>query len=276
MSNIKKPELLAPAGDFSKLKTAFHFGADAVYLGGNSFGLRAFAKNFSDEELSEAVKFAHDAGKKIYVTVNIYPYDVDFASLKEYLKMLERVGIDAAIMSDIGVISFCREVAPDLKIHVSTQANITNSAAASAWAKMGAERVILARELSFEQIAEIRKNLDPSVAIECFVHGAMCVSYSGRCLLSTFLTDRNSNRGECVQACRWQFSLTEKSRPEGSALIATEDERGTYFMNSKDLCTLNYVNRLIECGVDSFKIEGRMKTQYYVANTFRRLCRGWK
>ena len=266
-TNIHVPELLAPAGDFSKIRTAFHFGADAAYLGGNSFGLRAFAKNFSPEEMISAVDYAHSLGKKIFVTVNIYPYDDDFGALRDYLVFLEAAGVDACIMSDIGVIQFCRAVAPSLKIHVSTQANITNSHAAAAWASLGAERVILARELSFDQIAAIRDSLDPAIAIECFVHGAMCVSYSGRCLLSTFLTDRNSNRGECVQACRWQFALTEKSRPEGSALIATEDERGTYLLNSKDLNMLRYVDRLIQCGVDSFKIEGRMKTQYYVANT---------
>lgn len=267
---MKKPEILAPAGSMEKLKFALRFGADAVYLGGSDFSLRAQGKNFGPEELTEAVNYVHAQGKKVYVTVNIYPHEDDLTGLADYLRFLESVGADAALVSDLGIFTLARQVAPKLSLHVSTQANTLNSAAVNAWAAMGAERVVLGREVSLQELKKIRAATN--VELEMFVHGAMCVSYSGRCLLSNFLTGRDANRGSCTQPCRWKYALVEEKRP-GQYFPVEEDERGTYIFNSKDLALLSYVGQLSELGIDSLKIEGRMKSVHYaatVANTYRR------
>lgn len=257
-------ELLSPAGVYEKMITAFDFGADAVYFAGKSFGLRAFAGNFDDEQIFDACKYAHSLGKRVYVTLNIIARDWDFDGLKEYLQLLEKAGVDAVIVADVGIAVFVKQHS-NLELHISTQANILNSYSANFFASLGAKRLVLARELSLDEIVNIRKNLPKEIEIECFVHGAMCISYSGRCLLSNYLANRDSNRGECSQACRWCYSVTEKSR-QGEQFDIEEDDRGTYIFNSKDLCVLGQINKLIEAGIDSFKIEGRMKSQYYVAN----------
>lgn len=258
-------ELLSPAGNMEKLKVAIYFGADAVYVSGKKFGLRAFAGNFDENELKEAANFVHEKGKKIYVTVNIVAHNSDFNGLEEYLKYLEEIGIDAIIASDIGIISFAKQYAPKLEIHVSTQANVTNKFDAKFFADFGAKRIVLARELSIDEIKEIRRFLPKEVELEAFVHGAMCISYSGRCLLSNYLTGRDGNRGACVQACRWEYTICEKSRG-GEGYEIQEDNRGTYILNSKDLNMIEHLKELEEAGVSSFKIEGRMKSSYYVAN----------
>lgn len=256
-------ELLAPAGDFKKLKTAFHFGADAAYVGGNNYGLRQNAVNFNNDELTEAVKYAHERGKKLYVTCNIVAHNEDFAGLTEYLQFLDGIGIDGLIIADLGIFALARKVVKNAELHVSTQANVTNRYAAEQWIDMGADRIVTARELSCKEIREIRDSIPDNVSIEAFVHGAMCISHSGRCLLSNFLAHRDGNRGACVQACRWEYSIYESSRPN-APLTITEDERGSYLLNSKDLNMLKYMDKVIEAGVDSFKIEGRIKSQYYV------------
>ena len=256
-------ELLAPAGNFEKFLTALHFGADAVYLAGNRFGLRAYAGNFTDDEMKKAVEIAHEKGKKVYVTLNIIAKDEDFVGLEEYLKFLESIHIDAVIVADIGVMEFVRKTAPKLDIHISTQANIINSHTAKFFADLGVKRLILARELSLKEIQKLRENLPKSVQIEVFVHGAMCMAYSGRCLLSNYLTGRDSNHGECVQACRWKYFVREVSRDD--ELEVEEDEKGSYIFNSKDLNMLSHLKELADIGVDSIKIEGRMKSAYYVA-----------
>ncbi len=275
MSLRKKPELLAPAGNMEKCKMALIYGADAIYLGGNKFGLRAFAANFSMSEIKEAVEFAHNLGKKVYVTVNIFAHNEDIAELPEYLLSLEEAGVDALLISDFGVWSIARQVVPDMALHVSTQANTCNWAAVEAWKNLGAERVVLARELSIAEISEIDKKCD--VELEVFVHGAMCISYSGRCYLSSYLTGRDGNRGECAQVCRWNYKLVEENRPDQEFPIE-EDERGTYIMNSKDLCLLDLIPELAEAGVDSLKIEGRMKSVHYVAtvvSVYRKAIDAW-
>ena len=256
-------ELLSPAGNFEKFLSAIHFGADAVYMAGGRFGLRAFAGNFSDEEMKKAVEIAHEKGKKVYVTLNIIARDGDFEGLGDYAKFLKSIGVDAVIVADIGVFVYLREVVPDLDIHVSTQANIINSKSANLMAKLGAKRLVLARELTLEQIKEIRKNLPKEIELEVFVHGAMCMAYSGRCLLSNYLTGRDSNHGECVQACRWKYMVREVSRED--ELEVQEDEKGSYIFNSKDLNMIEHLQELKDAGVDSLKIEGRMKSAYYVA-----------
>ena len=257
-------ELLAPAGNYEKFLTALHFGADAVYLAGNRFGLRAFAGNFSDEEIKKAVALAHSLKKKGYVTLNIIAHDADFEGLKEYLLFLQNEAkVDAVIVADIGIMQFVRINAPLLDIHLSTQANIINSYSANFFAELGVKRLILARELSLKEIANIRKNLSPKVQIEVFVHGAMCMAYSGRCLLSNYLSGRDSNHGECVQACRWKYYVREVSRED--ELEVEEDEKGSYIFNSRDLNMLPYLKELKDAGVDSIKIEGRMKSSFYVA-----------
>lgn len=258
-------ELLAPAGDMNKLKTALHFGADAVYCGGSQFSLRANSKNFDLEALKEAVEYTHSKGKKIYVAVNIFAKNSDFDEMGEYFANLYKINVDAVIISDAGVISVCKQFAPNLQIHLSTQANITNKYGALFWYNQGVKRIVLARETAMSEIKEIRDFLPEDAEIEAFVHGAMCISYSGRCLLSNALTGRASNRGDCVQSCRWEYNLTEKTR-KGSPLTIEEDEKGTYVLNSKDLNMIEYVDTLIENGVCSFKIEGRMKSPYYVAS----------
>ena len=255
---MKKAELLAPAGDMNKLKTAFYFGADAVYVGGKRFSLRALAGNFSDEELLSATEYAHSLGKKIYVTVNILARNDDLEEAKKYFVFLQNIGVDGAIISDAGLVSLCRGVAPDLPINLSTQANTLNYAAVRFWRDLGVKRVILARELSLREIKEIRERV-AGIEIETFIHGAMCISYSGRCLLSDYRTGRSSNRGECVQACRWNYELREKGS-NGAFMEMQQDERGTYILNSKDLCLVDYIDDLVKAGVCSFKIEGRMKS----------------
>ncbi|MCI6542430.1 MAG: U32 family peptidase [Firmicutes bacterium] len=259
-------ELLAPAGNMEKLKTAIYFGADAVYVAGKKFGLRAFAGNFDENELLEASNFVHENHKKIYVTVNIVAHNSDFDGLEEYLKFLEEIGVDAIIVSDIGIMQIAKQCAPKLDIHVSTQANVTNKFTAKFFADFGAKRIVLARELSLVEIKEIRDFLPADVELECFVHGAMCISYSGRCLLSNYLTSRDGNRGACVQACRWEYTICEKSRG-GDGYEIQEDNRGTYILNSKDLNMIQHLKELEEAGVESLKIEGRMKSAYYVGNT---------
>ena len=263
---MKKPELLAPAGNMEKLKMALLYGADAVYLGGKAFGLRAFGGNFTNEELQEAVDFAHKLGKKIYVTVNIFPHNSDIAKLPAYLTFLNEIKVDAILVADLGVFTMAKEYAPDVELHISTQANNTNWAAVNAWAELGASRVVLAREMSLEEIKEIREKC--SVELEMFVHGAMCISYSGRCLMSNYLTGRDANRGSCAQPCRWNYALVEEKRP-GQYFPVLEDERGTYIFNSKDMCLLPYLPDVIASGVDSLKIEGRMKSVHYAASVVK-------
>lgn len=255
-------ELLAPCGDMNKLKTAIHFGADAVYVGGSNFGLRKGAKNFSNDGLKEAVEYCHSRGKKLYVTCNIVAHNEDFFGLEEYLAFLESINVDAVIVSDPGIICICKKVLKNTQIHLSTQANATNKYSVKFWADCGCSRIVLARELSVAEIKEIKEYIG-DVELEAFVHGAMCISHSGRCLLSNYLTHRDGNRGACVQACRWEYAVHEINRPQ-SELIMSEDERGTYIMNSKDLNMLEHLQDLIDAGVCSFKIEGRMKSQYYV------------
>ena len=268
---MSKIELLSPAGDMSKLKTALYFGADAVYIGGKHFSLRALAGNFTDEEILQAVSFAHSLGKKVYVTVNIFGRNDDIEQAEKYFKFLESANIDGAIISDTGLIYLARQVAPNLPINISTQANTLNYKTVEFWKNYGVKRAILARELSLEEIAQIHKRV-PDMEIETFIHGAMCISYSGRCLLSDYRTGRSSNRGECVQACRWHYEIREKDS-ECGFMEMQEDERGTYIMNSKDLNLLDYIAQLDKAGVCSFKIEGRMKSEYYLAtvvNAYRR------
>lgn len=268
---MNKVELLAPSGDMIKLKTAAYYGADAAYIGGKSLSLRALAGNFTDEEIETAIDFYHSLGKKIYVTVNVFARNDDIRAAEKYFKFLEKVGADGAIISDPGLVSLAKDVAPGLNINLSTQANTLNYKAAEFWYKQGVKRVILARELSLKEIGEIHEAV-PKLEIETFIHGAMCISYSGRCLLSDYRTGRHSNRGECVQACRWNYEIREKGS-SGEFMEMQEDERGTYILNSKDLCLVDYIAELIEAGVCSFKIEGRMKSEYYLAtviNAYRR------
>ena len=262
----RRPELLAPAGTMEKLEAALRYGADAAYLGGRQFGLRAFGGNFTQDEIAAAVRLAHGMGKKIYVTVNVFPHNEDLVSLPDYLRFLKEAGADAVLVADLGVFMCAREAAPGLPIHVSTQANNVNWRTVRAWQELGAARVVLARELSAAEIREIRRVTD--VELELFVHGAMCISYSGRCLLSSYFTGRDANRGSCAQSCRWKYALVEESRP-GEYYPLAEDERGTYIMNSKDLCLLPYLDEVIACGVDSLKIEGRMKSVHYVASVVK-------
>lgn len=268
---MNKPELLAPAGNFSKLKTAVYYGADAVYIGGKSFSLRALSDNFTDEEIARAVEYAHGKNVKVYVTVNIFAKNSDLDKAKEYFGFLYSVGVDAVLITDIGLIDLCKEVAPKLPIHLSTQANTLNKYAVRAWKNYGLERVVLARELSLSEIAEIRQFV-PDMELEAFAHGAMCISYSGRCLLSNYLNGRDSNRGECVQACRWSYELREKNKG-GEYYPIEEDERGSYILNSKDLNMISHIDEMVDAGVISLKIEGRMKSEYYLAtviNAYRR------
>lgn len=265
---MKRVELLAPAGNLEKLKTAFVYGADAVYIGGENFSLRAMADNFTIEEMKEGIEFAHNLGKKVYVTINIFPHNNDLIGLPEYIKKLREINVDAVIVSDLGIFSIVKEVAPDLEIHISTQANNTNYKSAETWYKLGASRVVLARELTLDEIREIRDKVPEDLELEAFVHGAMCISYSGRCLLSNYMTNRDSNRGMCAHPCRYKYYLVEEKRP-GQYFPVFEDERGTYIMNSQDLCMIEYIPELIRAGISSFKIEGRMKSSYYVASVVK-------
>ncbi len=261
-------ELLIPASSLEVLKVAVTYGANAVYIGGEMFGLRAKAKNFSMEDIAEGVKYAHAHNVRVFVTVNIVAHNNDLDGIREYIKELDEIGVDALIISDAGVFSIAKEVAPNMEIHISTQANSTNYATYNFWYQMGAKRVVAARELSLAEIKQIRENIDEKMEIECFIHGAMCISHSGRCLLSNYFTGRNANMGACTHPCRWKYYVVEESRP-GEYLPVEETERGTYIFNSKDLCMIEHVPEMVEAGIDSFKIEGRMKTALYVAAVAR-------
>ncbi|MBC7765035.1 MAG: U32 family peptidase [Hyphomonadaceae bacterium] len=265
---MKKPELLAPAGNLEKLKMACLYGADAVYLGGERFGLRTASDNFTQDEMAEGVAFAHARGVLVYVTVNIIPHNDDLPALPAFLQALVAMGVDAVIVADLGVFMMVKEFAPQLDIHISTQANNTNWRSACAWASLGAKRVVVARELSLTEIALTREKLPEQVEIEAFVHGAMCISYSGRCLLSNYMTGRDANKGECAHPCRWKYYLMEEKRP-GEYMPVYEDERGTFIYNAKDLCMIEHIPALIQAGITSFKIEGRVKSAYYVATVVR-------
>lgn len=264
MIERKKPELLAPAGDMERLRMAVLYGADAVYLAGTSFGMRSFAGNFSPEELPQAVAWAHDHGVRVHVTVNTMPRNNEVIHLPAYLEQLQEAGVDALIMADMGAFSLAGKYAPSCERHVSTQASVANYVCANAWYDLGAKRVILARELSLGEIREIREKVPEDLELEAFVHGAMCVSYSGRCLLSNYMTGRDSNRGACAQPCRYQYYLMEEKRP-GEYFPVFEDEKGTYILNSRDMCMIDHVGELMDAGLSSLKIEGRAKSAYYAA-----------
>ena len=268
MKNNKKPELLMPAGNLEILKAAVMFGADAVYIGGDMYGLRAKAHNFSPNEMSEGIEFAHSYGKKVYVTANITAHNNDLLGVREYFKELSVIKPDALIISDPGVFMAAKEICPDIDVHISTQSNNVNYDTFRFWHMQGATRVVTARELSVKEIAEIRKNIPDDLEIETFIHGAMCISYSGRCLLSNYFTGRDANHGACTHPCRWKYSIVEETRP-GEYMTVNEDDRGTYIFNSKDLCMIEYIPEMMEAGIDSFKIEGRMKTALYVATVAR-------
>ena len=264
---MRKPELLIPAGNLETLKTAVIYGADAVYIGGEAFSLRARADNFDKDTMTEAIAFAHEHGAKVYVTVNIFVHNYDIEAAKKYLNELKTIAPDALIISDPGLFTLARQICPEIDIHVSTQMNSTNYLDFLFWQKQGARRVVNARELSLNELKEIREKIDevdPSMEIESFIHGAMCISYSGRCLLSGFMTGRSANLGACTHPCRWNYYLMEEKRP-GEYFPVEENERGTYIFNSKDLCMIEHIPELIDAGIDSFKVEGRMKTQLYVA-----------
>lgn len=265
---MRHPELLIPASSLEVLKVAVTFGADAVYVGGEAFGLRAKAKNFSMEDMAEGIQFAHEHGVKVYVTANILAHNRDLDAAREYFKELKAIGPDALIISDPGMFMIAREVCPEIDIHISTQANNVNYMTFLFWQEQGAARVVTGRELSLEEIRQIRDHIPDSLEIETFVHGAMCISYSGRCLLSNFFTGRDANQGACTHPCRWKYSVVEETRP-GEYMPVYENERGTYIFNSRDLCMIEHIPELIDAGVDSFKIEGRMKTALYVATVAR-------
>ncbi len=265
---MRKTELLIPAGSLEVLKTAVIYGADAVYIGGEAFGLRAKAHNFSLAEMKEGIDFAHDRGVKVYVTANILAHNDDLTGVEAYFEELRDVGPDALIISDPGVFEIARRVLPDMELHISTQANNTNYGTYLFWHRMGAKRVVSARELSLAEIREIRAHIPEDMEIESFIHGAMCISYSGRCLLSNFFTGRDANQGACTHPCRWKYAVVEETRP-GEYMPVYENERGTFIFNSKDLCMIEHVPEMVEAGIDSFKIEGRMKTALYVATVAR-------
>lgn len=265
---MQKPELLAPAGDLERLKMAFLYGADAVYIGGEEFSLRAYAENFSIEDMKEGIEFAHYIGKKVYVTANIFPHNKDLSGIEKYVRQISELKADAVIASDPGVIDIIKEKAPEMKFHISTQANNVNWRTVNHWYKEGAERVILARELSLEEIKEIRSKVPDNLQLEAFIHGAMCISYSGRCLLSNYMAGRESNMGACAHPCRWQYYLMEEKRP-GEYFPVYENERGTFIFNSNDLCMIEYIPEIFESGISSLKIEGRMKSSFYVATVVK-------
>ncbi len=265
---MKKPELLIPAGSLEVLKTAVVFGADAVYIGGEAFGLRAKAKNFGKEEMEEGIRFAHEYGVKVHVTANILAHNGDLSGAEDYLKELKALKPDALIVADPGIFTIAREICPEIDIHISTQANNTNYGTFRFWGRQGAKRVVSARELSLAEIKEIRENIPEDLEIESFIHGAMCISYSGRCLLSSYFTGRDANQGACTHPCRWKYAVMEEKRP-GEFFPVYENDRGTYIFNSKDLCMIEHIPEMIDAGIDSFKIEGRMKTALYVATVAR-------
>lgn len=261
---MRKIELLSPAGDMLRLKLAVKFGADAVYVGGTMFGMRTNPSNFNADELKEAVEFVHSAGKKLYLTCNTLPRNNEIELLPDYLKYAQDIGIDALIIADLGVLSLAKKFAPDVDIHISTQAGVVNYQTANAFYEMGASRIVTARELSLDEIRTIRDKCNPNLEIEVFVHGAMCMSFSGRCILSDYMAGRDANRGDCAQPCRWKYSLVEEKRP-GEYFPVNQEENGTYIFNSKDLCMIEHIPELVSAGIDSFKIEGRAKSEYYTA-----------
>lgn len=282
---MKKAEVLSPAGNFEKLKAAVLYGADAVYLAGKDFGMRAASSNFTNEELAEAVEYCRQRNVRLYVTVNVMPHTGEYVELREYILFLSRIAVDAVIVSDIGVLTMIRELAPEMEIHISTQASVVSAQACRAWASLGAKRVVLARELSLAEIREIRENIPDELELETFVHGAMCVAYSGRCLLSNYFTGRDANHGNCVQSCRWNYApsneekpdfsidLSESNRPEQRVAVAADQVNGeTFFMSSRDMCMIRHIPELEQAGISSYKIEGRVKSAYYTAvvtNTYR-------
>jgi len=265
---MKKVELLAPAGNLEKLKMAVIYGADAVYAGGEEYGLRTYADNFSEQDLRAGIEFAHARGKKVYLTMNIIPHNEDLEGMADYVLKARDMGVDAIILSDPGVFSIVKETAPDMEIHLSTQANNTNWRSAKFWYDHGVKRIILARELSLKEIKEIRERVPEDLELEIFVHGAMCISYSGRCLLSNYMAGRDSNRGFCAHPCRWKYYLMEEKRP-GEYMPVYENDRGTFIYNSKDLCMIEHIPEMLDAGVQSFKIEGRMKSSFYVATVVK-------
>jgi len=265
---LRNIELLAPAGDLEKLKMAIIYGADAVYLGGEAFGMRKASKNFTLEDIEEGVRFAHERGKKVYVTLNIVPHDKDMEGLEDYALDLEKIGVDAFIVSDPGMFTVIRRTTPDMEIHISTQASVTNYETIMFWYNLGVRRIVLARELSFEEIESITKKLPEDLDIEAFVHGAMCMSYSGRCLISNYMTGRDANMGDCAQPCRYKYHVVEEKRP-GEYFPIEEHEEGTFLFNSKDLCMIEHLPQVIDSGIMSLKIEGRVKSSYYVATVIR-------
>jgi len=267
-SQQRRPELLAPAGDRAKLETAIAYGADAVYLGSKQFSLRAQSGNFPLDELADAISYAHDHQVRVYVAANILAHPADMRSVRTFMRALRPIGPDALIISDPGIFALAREEAPDLPIHISTQASVTNAEAVRFWAREGASRIVLARELGLDEIRTIREQIPAEIELEAFVHGAMCMAYSGRCLLSNFLTGRGANQGECAQPCRWEYEVREVKRPD-QPLLLTEDQRGTYLMNSRDLCLIEHIPALVAAGLDSFKIEGRVKSAFYVATVVK-------
>ena len=265
---MRQTELLIPASSLEVLKTAVFYGADAVYIGGELYGLRAKAKNFSRQDMEEGIRYAHAHGVKVYVTANIVAHNRDLAGIEEYFRELKEMGPDALIISDPGVFTIARKICPEIQVHISTQANSTNYATYNFWHDLGASRVVAARELTLEELARIRENIPEDMEIEAFIHGAMCISHSGRCLLSSYFTGRSANMGECTHPCRWKYYVMEESRP-GEYLPVEENDRGTYIFNSKDLCMIEHIPEILEAGIDSLKIEGRMKTALYVAAVAR-------
>ena len=263
---MKKPEILAPAGDMECLRNSLEFGADAVYLAGKQFGMRTASKNFDNEELKQAVTLAHSYGSKLYITINTLPRNNEIAVLPDFLMYAQEIGVDAFIIADLGVFELAKKYAPKVERHISTQAGIVNSETATAWYNMGASRVVLAREMTFEDIADIRSKIPKELEIECFVHGAMCVSFSGRCLISSYMTGRDANRGDCAQPCRWKYHLYEENR-DGQFFPVEEADGGTYLYNSRDMCMIDYIPHLVKSGISSLKIEGRAKSAYYCAVT---------
>jgi len=265
---MNKPELLAPGGSLEKLKIAIDYGADAVYIGGEAFSLRVAAENFTKEEMAEGIEYAHERGKKVYLTANIIPHNKDIDEFPKFIEEIKDMGFDAVLVADLGMFALMREYAPEIPIHISTQANNVNYKSATKWYELGAKRVVLAREMSLQEIREIRERIPKDLELEAFVHGAMCISYSGRCLLSNYMTSRDANLGACSHPCRWNYSLMEETRP-GEYMPVFENERGTFIFNSKDLLMINHIPELVESGISSFKIEGRVKTSYYLATVVK-------
>ncbi|MBE6054879.1 MAG: U32 family peptidase [Clostridium sartagoforme] len=265
---MKKPEILAPAGSLERLKIAIDFGADAVYIGGGRLNLRAFSDNFTNEEMAEGIKYCHERGKKLYVTMNVFPRNHDLKGVEEYLKGLYDLGVDAIIVADPSIVAAAKEAAPNLEIHLSTQANITNWRATKFWYEQGVKRIVLARELTLKEITEINENTPEGCELEVFIHGSMCVAYSGRCLISNYMLGRDANKGICSNACRYKYYIVEETRP-GEYYPIIEDDNGTYIMNSKDLCMIEHIPEIVKSGVHSLKIEGRMKNEFYVASTVK-------